>query len=45
MQRLKEYDKENIAPDLITAIQPFMDKPDFAPDVVKKASKAAYGLC
>ncbi len=42
---LQEYDKENIPPATITAVRPYLDKPEFNPETVKKASKAAYGLC
>ena len=42
---LQEYDKDNIAPAIIQAIRPYLERPEFAPDTVKKASKAAYGLC
>lgn len=45
MQKLKDFDKDNIAPELIVAIAPYMEKPEFVPETVKKASKAAYGLC
>lgn len=30
---------------IIEKIRVFLQNPDFAPEVVKKASKAAYGLC
>jgi dynein heavy chain len=45
LETLREYDKDNIAPVVVAAIKPFVDKPEFDPEVVKKASKAAYGLC
>lgn len=44
LQKLQTYDKDNIPPEVIAKIRPYMDNPDFEPDVVKKASKAAYGL-
>lgn len=37
--------QDHIAPSLIAAVQPYLARPEFAPDTVKKASKAAYGLC
>lgn len=45
MTQLKEYDKDNIPPSIITAIRPYLERPEFAPEVVKKASNAAHGLC
>lgn len=44
LQKLQTYDKDNIPPEVIVKIRPYMDNPDFEPEVVKKASKAAYGL-
>eukprot|EP00878_Enallax_costatus_P031925 GHUV01034994.1.p1 GENE.GHUV01034994.1~~GHUV01034994.1.p1 ORF type:complete len:506 (+),score=169.08 GHUV01034994.1:358-1875(+) len=45
MTQLQEYDKDNISPAYIQAVRPYLDKPEFQSDTVKKASKAAYGLC
>ncbi|MEW5317509.1 MAG: hypothetical protein WDW38_008798 [Sanguina aurantia] len=45
LSRLQEFDKDNIAPAIVTAIRPYVAMPEFEPEVVKKASKAAYGLC
>ena len=42
--KLQTYDKDNISPAVIEKIKPYMDNPDFEPEVVKKASKAAFGL-
>ncbi|KAL0050690.1 hypothetical protein WJX82_005287 [Trebouxia sp. C0006] len=44
LQKLQTYDKDNIPPEVIVKIRPYMENPDFEPEVVKKASKAAYGL-
>lgn len=44
LQKLQTYDKDNIPPEVIAKIRPYMDNPDFEPEVVKKASKAAFGL-
>ena len=44
LQKLQTYDKDNISPAIIEKIRPYMDNPDFEPEVVKKASKAAFGL-
>jgi dynein heavy chain len=43
--RSQEYDKDNIPPAIVASLAPFMDKSEFQPEVVQKASKAAYGLC
>jgi len=45
LKDLKAFDKDNIDPKIINKMQSFMHNPDFDPDVVKKASKAAHGLC
>ena len=42
---LHEYDKDNMDPKIIKAIKPFIAMPEFEPEVILKASKAAYGLC
>ena len=45
LSSLKNYDKDNIHPKIIEKIHVYLENPDFTPEVVKKASKAAYGLC
>ena len=45
LANLQKYDKDNIDPAIVKKIQPFISMPEFQPDTVKKASKAAYGLC
>ena len=45
LERLRTYDKDNIDPKVIKAIQPYLANPEFEPDKVLQASKAAYGLC
>ena len=42
---LQEYDKDNISPAVVATIRPYIERPEFEPQVVAKASKAAYGLC
>lgn len=42
---LKGFDKDHIDPKIIDKIRVFLLNPDFSPEVVKKASKAAFGLC
>jgi dynein heavy chain len=45
LESLKKYDKDNIKAKVIKKIRPYLAKKDFQLKVVKKASKAAYGLC
>ncbi|KAL4716976.1 hypothetical protein ACJJTC_012787 [Scirpophaga incertulas] len=42
---LINYDKENIHPDVIKAIQPYLRDVEFEPDFVSTKSSAAAGLC
>jgi dynein heavy chain, axonemal len=45
LERLRSYDKDNIDPKIISKIQPYLSNPEFEPEKVLQASKAAYGLC
>jgi dynein heavy chain len=46
LQKLKDYDKDNIKPAIIAKIrEQFMDDPAFTPEMAAKASSAAEGLC
>lgn len=46
LQTLKEYDKDNINPKFIEIIRKkFVNDPNFEPEIVKKASVAACGMC
>jgi dynein heavy chain len=45
MTNLIEYDKDNITDDIIDKVSPYTEMPTFQPDIVKKASVAAAGLC
>lgn len=46
LQNLKEYDKDNIKPEIIAKIRKeFITHKDFLPPIVAKASSAAEGLC
>lgn len=45
MSQLQQYDKDNIPPSYIAAVRPYLERTELVPDTVKKASKAAYGLC
>eukprot|EP00736_Rhodelphis_marinus_P007919 Rmarinus@m.2764 len=45
LKTLTDYDKDNIPQATIDRIRPFLSNPDFEPNKVKSASKAAYGLC
>ena len=41
LQRLRDFDKDNIPQSIIDKVEPFCSNPDFEPDVIIKASKAA----
>jgi dynein heavy chain len=45
MDKLLTYDKDNIDPKIIEKVTPYTLKKEFEPDQVKRASKAAEGLC
>lgn len=45
LTKLQEYDKDNIPVAIVEKIKPYIAMSEFTPDNVKKASKAAYGLC
>lgn len=42
---LIDYDKDNIDPKIVQKAQSYVENPDFDPEKIKKASRAAYGLC
>merc|ERR1719281_1513228 len=44
IQKMMEYDKDNMSAKLIGEITPFKTNPDFAPEIVKKGSVAAAGI-
>ncbi|KAG5306381.1 DYHC protein, partial [Pseudoatta argentina] len=45
LSELRNYDKENIHPEVVKAIQPYITDKDFDPDFVYSKSQAAAGLC
>lgn len=46
LQGLHEYDKDNIPPNLIAIIRnKYITNPDFVPEKIRTASRAAEGLC
>ncbi|XP_068082615.1 dynein beta chain, ciliary-like [Anabrus simplex] len=45
LDSLVKYDKENIPPEVIKAIQPYLRDPDFDPEFVRSKSSAAAGIC
>lgn len=45
LQDLKDYDKDNIDPDIIEKIEPYIENPDFTPKAIEKASKACKAMC
>jgi Microtubule-binding stalk of dynein motor len=44
MARLQSYDKDNIEEEIIEKIRPYLSRKEFEPELVRKASKAAFGL-
>lgn len=45
LDALVNYDKENIHPEVIKAIQPYLKDVEFEPDFIRSKSGAAAGLC
>ena len=45
LDSLINYDKENIHPNVLVAMEPYMKNKEFDPDFVKSKSNAAAGLC
>merc|ERR1711941_263333 len=45
LDRLLEYDKDNIPESVMTKLAPLENDPAFEPDAIKKASVAACGIC
>ncbi|XP_025160705.1 dynein beta chain, ciliary-like [Harpegnathos saltator] len=45
LAQLRNYDKENIHPDVVRAIQPYIINKGFDPEFVYSKSQAAAGLC
>lgn len=45
MQRLFEYDKDNIPEQVIRRLQPYIDDEDFVPEKVCRVSTACHALC
>lgn len=43
LDALLHYDKENIHPDVVKGIQPYLKDPEFDPDAVRSKSTAAAG--
>merc|ERR1719201_1842262 len=44
IQKMMEYDKDNMSAKLVNEITPFRTNPDFTPEIVKKGSVAAAGI-
>jgi dynein heavy chain len=46
LESLKEYDKDNIQPQIIKKIRlDYISNPEFIPSLIKKVSSACEGLC
>lgn len=44
LQKMQEFDKDNVPPDLVAKMTPMLTKPEFADETLKKAGKAALGI-
>ncbi|KAB7494339.1 Dynein beta chain, ciliary [Armadillidium nasatum] len=44
LDQLTNYNKEDIHPDVIKALQPYLEDPDFNPDFIRSKSVAAAGV-
>merc|ERR1719262_1516546 len=45
LNNMVDYDKDNMGDDIISKVTPLYNDPSFEPDVIKKASIAAMGIC
>ncbi|XP_018352750.1 PREDICTED: dynein heavy chain 9, axonemal-like [Trachymyrmex septentrionalis] len=45
LSNLRNYDKENIHPEVVKAVQPYIADKEFNPEVIYSKSQAAAGLC
>lgn len=45
IDRMLNFDKDNIPEDIIAKLKPLSDDPQFDPEIIKKASVAAFGIC
>jgi dynein heavy chain len=45
LDELKGYDKDNIPPEFLKKLQPYLGREDFVPEKVEKQSLAAKGMC
>ncbi|KAL0223335.1 hypothetical protein P9112_002725 [Eukaryota sp. TZLM1-RC] len=45
MDSLLDYNAEEISPNIIKAIKPFIDDPNFSPEIIQKVSEACKSMC
>lgn len=45
LDSLVQYEKENIHPNIITALEPYLKDKEFDPEFIRTKSGAAAGLC
>jgi len=45
LEKMMSFDKDNIPDLVIQKVKPLCDREDFNPEAIKKASKAAQGIC
>ena len=44
LKKCQNYEKDKISPELIEALRPVIEQPEYEDSVLQKASKAAWGL-
>ena len=45
LQRLMDYDKDNISDTLVKKLKVYIQNPNFVPEAVEKVSKACRSMC
>jgi hypothetical protein len=45
LDKMRCYDKDAICPKIIMKLNAYMQRPDFDPNMIRRASCAAYGMC
>mmetsp|Transcript_10385 Transcript_10385/g.18281 ORF Transcript_10385/g.18281 Transcript_10385/m.18281 type:complete len:2113 (+) Transcript_10385:3522-9860(+) len=45
IDRMLNFDKDNIPEEIVAKLKPLSDDPSFDPEMIKKASVAAFGIC
>lgn len=45
MKKLQDYDKDNIPDSMLKKLKPYIENPDFMPDIVVTQSKVCKSMC